>query len=268
MMKKVLLFMGSILLFSQMFSLTGCMTSVTGCTEKSGNFTYKIELTTEELLSIGLSKEGQQQETIVLPYMVEGRVVSRIGKTVRYSFGKGRSWKGYFKSEKLKNIYFPKGFSKSKLDDGFFDGIPNLKSIYWADIDACQDELANLCSITYVSYANYLKNSIQAGNGGKIDFSRFKVANVSYYMNNGTDDIYFIDYVSGTKIINKPLSPTWGDYYFTGWYKDKELTTLFDFENDIIPVIEKDERGNDIIEEVKLYAGWSKIEVEKPPHRI
>ena len=267
MKKKVLIIIGTFLLLFQIPTLTACMTSVSGFTERSGYFTYKLELKTEELLSIGLSKEGQQQETIVLPYMLEGRTISRIGKTVKYSFNDSHNWKGYFKSEKLKNLYFPKGFSRNKLDDGFFDGIPNLKNIYWADIDAKLDE-TEIDKTTYVSYANYQKNSIQAGNGGTIDFSSYKVANVSYYMNDGTDHIHFIDYVDGSNITTIPSIPYWKEYTFTGWYKDKEATIPWDFDNDIVDPIKKDSNGNDIIEEVKLYAGWSYIEVKKPPHRV
>lgn len=50
-----------------------------GFTKTSGYFTYKINSKTDEVLLIGLSKEGQKQETIVIPSIIDGKKIGRIG---------------------------------------------------------------------------------------------------------------------------------------------------------------------------------------------
>ncbi len=75
-------------------------------------------------------------------------------------------------------------------------------------------------------------------------------------MNDGTENTYFVDYANGTKVNVIPSIPYREGYEFDGWYKDQELSILWDFENDIASTIEVDENGKDIINETKIYAKW------------
>lgn len=61
---------------------------------------------------------------------------------------------------------------------------------------------------TYVSHLNFEKNDkyenkFWAG-GEPIDYSYIHVANVSYYMNDGSEYIYIVDNASGTKVNVEP----------------------------------------------------------------
>ena len=50
--------------------------------------------------------------------------------------------------------------------------------------------------------------------------------------------------VKAGNIINEPLKPTAEDYIFTGWYKEADCKTLWDFATDIVT------------SDITLYAGW------------
>ena len=52
--------------------------------------------------------------------------------------------------------------------------------------------------------------------------------------------------------IKNPASPKAEGYKFTGWYKEADCQTLWDFEKDIVE------------ENITLYAGWKNLEDEKP----
>ena len=138
------------MLFSLMLLLCSCTNG--GITRTSGLFTYKINLDTREIMIMGLSKKGQQEETIVIPSILNGKRVMSIG--CRYDMGASYA---EFKSEKLKTIYFPSGFSNSDIDR-FYKNMPNVKKVFWGD-----HKYNRICrgpyqlSKTYVSKQNFEK---------------------------------------------------------------------------------------------------------------
>ena len=81
------------------------------------------------------------------------------------------------------------------------------------------------------------------------------------YSNSPNGDIFFIEnYEYGNKIEPTPYLPLREGYMFTGWYKEADCKTKWNFEADTLPIVEYDEEGNAMeFIETKLYAGWQKI---------
>ena len=251
--KAIILFLSILLVI---FTLTSCINK--DSFKKSGYFTYTYDYEDSKFYSIaGLTEEGEQQETLVFPSQINGRKVNRIGVYEPLTFADATyRITHFFESEKLKTIYFPKGYSNTMLSKSFYGSLSNVKTVYWADYH--QSRLLPPYEDTYVS-GQFLKyqDSKEIYKDGFLNmFPRFHLANVEYYMNDGSEDVYFVDHVSGTKVNVEPSIPYREGYTFRGWYKDIELTQLFDFENDIIPEIKLDEEGKEIIETTKIYAGW------------
>ena len=75
-------------------------------------------------------------------------------------------------------------------------------------------------------------------------------ANVSYYLNYGENNYYYIDYYeNGEKIIYIPPIPQRDGYTFGGWFKEAECINQWIFDTDTLQISEE-------IQEVKLYAKW------------
>lgn len=223
-----------------------------------GDFIIEYDYSEKEVqvMIYGLSESGRKKETIVIPSMLDGKKVSKIGhpkkelnSTIQVSS---------FQSEKLKNLYIPAGYMNSSLDVDFYAELSNVKNVYWGD----DRYLSSYCyaegrtRITFVSQKNFDEYSFYLdANGNKVEYMNFKVANVCYYFNDGTDSGYFVDYVNEGKINVIPPTPYRQGYEFIGWYKDKEATTKWDFDNDIVnPIVL--EGNTEVFEETKIYAGW------------
>ena len=225
-----------------------------GSTKTSGYFTYEIDKNTNEVMLIGLSKSGKKQKSIIIPSIIDGKPVTRIGHEVSHFLADGKSWEASFKSDVLETIYFPSGLSESYLHVSMYNSLPNVKTIYWGDIDHNRS-LCNIGTETiYVSNSHMLYNAEDYSLYPDF-YTNLHVANVCYYMNDGTDNTFFVDYANGTKVNVIPSIPYRRGYEFDGWYKDQELSTLWDFENDIASAIEVDDEGK-IINETKIYAKW------------
>ena len=110
-MKKIKrLFLTSVLLYLLIF-IVSCDARPYS-SKSSGYFKYKIDVDTKEVVLVGLTKKGEEQETLVIPSIIDGKKVSRIGYFKKRLWA-GSYWASDFKSDKLKTIYFPSGFSKS-----------------------------------------------------------------------------------------------------------------------------------------------------------
>ena len=243
-MKKVIKYISFIMLFSLMLLL--CSGTNGGITRTRGLFTYKINLDTREIMIMGLSKKGQQEETIVIPSILNGKRVMSIG--CRYDMGAEYA---EFESEKLKTIYFPSGFSNSHID-GFYDKLPNVKKIFWGD-----HKYNGICGGIYQLSKTYVsKQNIEKKENEFYDLPFIYIANVVYYINDGTENTYFVDYVSGAIVNVEPPIPYKEGYKFKGWYKEVECINKWDFEKDEVPQIEYDSEGKEIFKEIKIYAGW------------
>lgn len=94
----------------------------------------------------------------------------------------------------------------------------------------------------------------------KLDF-RYLYANTIYNLNY-SDEIYFIDDYDNSIIKYQPQNPVREGYRFTGWYKDKECSELWDFDNDVISKAIETNSNNETIYHYKptiLYAGWEEM---------
>ncbi len=94
----------------------------------------------------------------------------------------------------------------------------------------------------------------------------FKIckANTSYmfnYVDAPNDGYFFIqDYEYGEKIEETPYIPLREGYVFGGWYKEAACINKWNFEKDTLPQTLYNENGEEIYQEIKLYAKWIKEE--------
>ncbi len=199
-MKKII---GLFSLLSLGVLLASCSNG--GSTRTSGYFTYKINTKTNELMLIGLSEEGKQQKTIVIPSIIDGKPVARIGHEVSHFMADGKSWEAEFDSDVLETIYFPSGLCKTYLNISFYSRLPNVKTIYWGDTEYNDYLYSVKIDKIYISVANLDENE----NLYSMEkyFKNFNAANVCYYMNDGTENTYFVDYANGTKVNVIPSNP-------------------------------------------------------------
>ena len=85
-------------------------------------------------------------------------------------------------------------------------------------------------------------------------------ANISYIFNyeeHPNGGYFFIDLLEESGALSKPpYDPKREGYVFAGWYKDEACTEAWNFSTNQV-IIEKDENGNRIYEEIKLFAKWN-----------
>ncbi|MBR2967507.1 MAG: InlB B-repeat-containing protein [Clostridia bacterium] len=96
------------------------------------------------------------------------------------------------------------------------------------------------------------------------DYFRFKIckANTAYmfnYENSPNDGYFFVyDYEYGETIENTPYEPIRNGYTFGGWYKEPECINAWNFETDTLPQTQYNDEGQELYQETKLYAKWTK----------
>ncbi len=94
----------------------------------------------------------------------------------------------------------------------------------------------------------------------------FKIckANTSYMFNydDAPNDGYFFiqDFEYGETIEDTPYIPLREGYIFGGWYKEEECINKWNFEKDTLPQTLYNENGEEVYQETKLYAKWTKEE--------
>ena len=102
-MKKIIKI---VFIFIICLTLSSCVTSNGGKTYVSGDFKYKINSNSGEIMLIEFSDEGKTKETIVLPTMIGKRKVTTIGYLVNYLIDDGDGvWKANFSDGIFKKIY-------------------------------------------------------------------------------------------------------------------------------------------------------------------
>ena len=126
MKKKLYLFIISFIFLT----IISCKQAPADIIYESGFFQYKImDLNSDgnkEVLLMGLSEEGKQQATIVIPVEIDGYEVTSLGHYYRFL---GRQ--GVFESEKLKVIYIANNITNVE-NELLFESI-SLEKIYSGD---------------------------------------------------------------------------------------------------------------------------------------
>ena len=161
-----------------------------------------------------------------------------------------------FESENLERFYFPIGF-KEIGGVTYFKSIkvPNAYVIFWNENDTIEVDTSAKGRVYSTNYQNQNKN---------LTYTYIFTANVSYlynYEGAPNSGYYWVDTYDKSVISFIPPEPTREDYEFGGWYKNKECTTAWDFENDItgeeiagnVNYDESDERFT------FLYAKWTEV---------
>ena len=252
-MKKLIVFF---IMLVTLFSLSSCVTSNGGKTYVSGDFKYKINSNSGEIMLIGFSDEGKTKETIVLPTMIGKRKVTTIGYLVDFTIDDGNGvWKADFRVSSYNKIYFHSFITKYNINSDYgiyWDAdIDNLKVFYGRNFNENNLMLDNDLLISKC----YIPMICKENNEDKTLYN-YNNANVVYYLNDDTNDTFFADDCDGTKVNVIPPDPYRDGYEFMGWYKEKEGINKFDFDNDIIPNKQYDSNNNYIFKETSIYAKW------------
>ena len=256
-MKKIKAFIFILLIGSIILCLTSCKETNIESVYEEGDFRFALVKGSSDYTIIGLTEEGKTKETLVLPTMVNGKKVTALGylggnqingtkPTIDFD---GTICKNFYVHALIKecensvgNIIFSKLYYASFFYPSFLER--NARGI--------------LCSPS--SHTGYIceKCKIDALKENPNDYysKYYKSVNVIYYMNDDTEEVFFVDDCDGTKVNVIPPNPYREGYEFKGWYKEKECITLFDFENDVIPNKEYDEEENYILKENNIYAKW------------
>lgn len=252
-MKKLIVFF---IMLVNLFSLSSCVTSNGGKTYVSGDFKYKINSNSGEIMLIGFSDEGKTKETIVLPTMIDGKRVTTIGYLIDFMLDDGNgTWHGDFSGASYNKIYIH-SFIKTaeKLNEiDLYSGVDLTKtSVFLPKVFPLSSLMEN--KKEYLSSFYISKNSKEGYE--KSEYYQYNNANVVYYLNDDTNDTFFVDDCDGTKVNVIPPEPYRDGYKFLGWYKEKEGINKFDFEKDVIPNKQYDSNNNYIFKETSIYAKW------------
>ena len=231
-MKKWVVFL---LIFASFFIFTGCQKEKT-----YGDFKYIIY--GEQCNLVGLTEEGMQKETLIVPEKIEGVYVTALGKM---TYGLHPIWE----SNNLKQIYLLKNLN---FWNTTFDGCPYLNRAFILNVNKDEKIGGGIAGMTGRVFATYIFQERYYEN----DYTNYNVypANITYYYNydnapNG--GCYWLDNLeNGEKITEIPQEPEREGYVFTGWYKEPECINAWNFGRDTIVA------GEDEYVENALYAQW------------
>lgn len=202
-----------------------------------GFFKYRIRYydDTEYAVIYDLTDEGMQQEVLFVPQTLDGRPVREI------SSKKGFWSDGMvmFSSDKLQRLYFTKCIPTTMS----FGNCPSFQGVFVLDFntkDLSRMDFYNCDAFIFPEY--YEQN--------KGFFNNFYSANVVYYLTPDEQDGYWLDKVTaGKHIVYLPYNPERTGYEFDGWYAEPQCVNKWDFDNDTMPSLGKNEV-------LKLYAKW------------
>ena len=254
---RKLLLLVSVILGSIFLTSCKAKTNIEGKPFVDGDFEFSLLENSDELTIIGLSEEGKTKETLVLPTMVNGKKVTTLGYEYYNPLYPTRELRIDFSGASFKNFYVHSLIKKCERDVGNkVYGISNELCFYYPSF-LKPSARGICCSKPNQGYTTEKsKKDLLEQTPNAIWPTYYKSVNVIYFMNDDTDEVFFVDDCDGTKVNVMPPNPYRDGYEFKGWYKEKECINLFDFENEIIPEKEYDEKGNYILKETNIYAKW------------
>ena len=248
----VLVILGSIF-------LTSCKakTNIEGKPFVDGDFEFSLLENSDELTIIGLSEEGKTKETLVLPTIVQGKKVTTLGYEYYNPLYPTRELRIDFSGASFKNFYVHSLIEKCDIAIGSKIDCSVSQANFFYPSFLHDGARGICCSKPNQGYTTEkAKKDLLNKNQYAVWPKCYKSVNVLYFMNDDTDEVFFVDDCDGTKVNVIPPNPYRDGYEFKGWYKEKECINLFDFENELIPEKEYDEKGNYILKETNIYAKW------------
>ena len=226
------------------------LATMTGCSENlhtSGDFIFRLN--GGQLFLEGLSEQGKEKETIVIPKEIDGYTVDH------YTYLYGLGSRGNFESEKLRKIYIIPNVSIYRIN---CDTTPNLKKIILIgtnnSIGDIQERRVNLYLCTVL---DEIRNDIGCLH---TIYKNQWLSNCNYFYNYDeaeNDGYYWSDnYDYGEKIAYVPQNPEREGYIFGGWFQEPECVNIWNFDTDTLPEAKYNEEGEALYQETRLYAKW------------
>ena len=249
-MKKRWFMVALSMIVCSMFLLSGCKEKI----YTSGDFIYRVN--GDRFFLEGLSEQGKQKETIVIPKEIDGYTVDH------YTYLYGLSYRGNFESENLRQIYIIPNVSMYKVNCDF---MPNLNKIILIGTRNKEDDLIVYSQDHSVQvYLSSIENyndfySDETGClGGLIRYLWLSNCNYFYNYDGAENDGYYWsdNYDYGEKITYVPQNPEREGYIFGGWYKEPECVNIWNFDTDTLPEAKYNEEGEALYQETRLYAKW------------
>ena len=235
------------------------LATMTGCSENlhtSGDFVYRLN--EDAFILEGLSEQGKQKETIVVPEEIDGYKV----KELTYPYWLG--YRGYFESESIKQLYIIPDLSWSPIISG--DRMINLEKVVFIGVNnSLRDVSASGIYNVPMVYFSTIRNNrnIEVSETGLLDYGNednFWLSNCNYFYNYAgakNDGYYWSDnYDYGEKITYVPQNPEREGYIFGGWFKEPECVNVWNFDADTLPEAKYNEEGEALYQETRLYAKW------------
>jgi len=180
-MKKIIMIM-----YMCLFAMLLSSCSNGGATHVSGDFQYKINTKTDEVMLIGFSDEGKEKETIVLPTLIDGKKVTTIGHKVWNLLSSGDGARtADFSGASYENIYIHSFIKESDINSGYgfyYTSCDSFKvylgcNFLHTDLLVTNENAFNRCYIPEL-YKNITKSNI---------IPKYNSANVVYYLNYKAD---------------------------------------------------------------------------------
>lgn len=249
-MKKRWIVIALSMIVCSMFLLSGCKEKI----YTSGDFIYRVN--GDRFFLEGLSEQGKQKETIVIPKEIDGYTVDH------YTYLYGLSYRGNFESENLRQIYIIPNVSMYKVNCDF---MPNLNKIILIGTRNKEDELIVYSQDHSVQvYLSSIENyndfySDETGClGGLIRYLWLSNCNYFYNYEGAENDGYYWsdNYDYGEKITYVPQNLEREGYIFGGWFQEPECVNIWNFDTDTLPEAKYNEEGEALYQETRLYAKW------------
>lgn len=219
----------------------------------------------------GLSLEGKEKEIVYIIDKYKDLRVDSLGKPGVWA-DKGADFSG----GKVKRLYFPWSINRLFGDIVYGNSLeyvicPSVSKIpAYSDgygVGYGPDPVYKNIKFVLSNYAykdveyDYTLGDIYSYVDEKFFDENCIPANISYVFNyerSLNKGYFFIDLLERTgRLTEPPYDPERFGHVFAGWYTDPECTDKWDFEKDIV-IIEFDDEGKRIYEEVFLYAKWDK----------
>ena len=246
-MKKRWFVIALSMIVCSMFLLSGCKEKI----YTSGDFIYRLN--GGQLFLEGLSEQGKEKETIVIPQEIDGYTVDH------YTYLYGLGSKGNFESEKLRKIYIIPSVSMYRVGSS---SAPNLREIVLIGIDNRIGNTTRISESINVYFCSTKRYSEQANELGCLNTTYYNewLSNCNYFYNYDgaeNDGYYWSDnYDYGEKITYVPQNPEREGYIFGGWFQEPECVNIWNFDTDTLPEAKYNEEGEALYQETRLYAKW------------